>query len=89
MFESCKAEAGYFWYYSILCCHSIPPSDTVTPRIQALERPWLPKSPQMALKSTDTSIQNLSKKLQPQLDVSSLLDEWKWLQADQVLNLIL
>ena len=34
-------------------------------------------------KSTDASIQNLSKKLQPQLDVSSVLDEWKLLQADQ------
>ena len=34
-------------------------------------------------KSTDSSIQNLSKKLQPQLDVSSVLDEWKFLQADQ------
>ena len=34
-------------------------------------------------KSKDSSIQNLSKKLQPQLDVSSVLDEWKLLQADQ------
>ena len=34
-------------------------------------------------KSTDSSIQNLSKKLQPQLDVSSVLDEWKLLQAHQ------
>ena len=37
----------------------------------------------MASKSTDTSIQNLSKKLQPQLNVSSVLDEWKLPQADQ------
>ena len=34
-------------------------------------------------KSTDTSIQNLTRKLQPQLDVSSVLDEWRLLQADQ------
>ena len=34
-------------------------------------------------KSTDASIQNLTRKLQPQLDVPSVLDEWKLLQADQ------
>ena len=34
-------------------------------------------------KSTDSSIQNLSKKLQPQLDVSYVLDERKLLQPDQ------
>ena len=34
-------------------------------------------------KSTHTSIQNLTRKLQPKLDVSSVLDEWKMLQADQ------
>ena len=37
-------------------------------------------------KSTDSSIQNLSTKLQPQLDVSSVLDEWKLLQADKELD---
>ena len=42
--------------------------------LNPLKRDW---------KSTDASIQNLSKKLQPQLDVSSVLDEWKLLQADQ------
>ena len=34
-------------------------------------------------KPKDSSIQNLSKKLQPRLDVSSVLDQWKLLQADQ------
>ena len=35
-------------------------------------------------KSTNSFIQNLSsKKLQPQLDVTSVLDKWKLLQADQ------
>ena len=34
-------------------------------------------------KSTDSSIQNISKELQPQLDVSSVLDECKFLQVDQ------
>ena len=34
-------------------------------------------------KTTGTTIQNLARKLQPQLDVSSVLDKWKLLQADQ------
>ena len=34
-------------------------------------------------KATDASIQSLARKLQPQLDVSSVLDAWKLLQADQ------
>lgn len=34
-------------------------------------------------KSTDTSIQNLTRKLQPQLEVTSVLDEWKCLQEDR------
>ena len=34
-------------------------------------------------KSINASIQNLTRKLQPQLDVPSVLDEWKLLQADQ------
>ena len=40
-------------------------------------------------RSTDSFIQNLSKKLQPQLDVSSVLDEWKLLQADQKVSELL
>ena len=34
-------------------------------------------------KSKDSSIQDLSKKLQAQLGVSSVLDEWKLLKADR------
>ena len=37
----------------------------------------------MKWKSTDTSIQNLTKKLQPQLEVIPVLDEWKCLQNDR------
>ena len=37
-------------------------------------------------KSTDSSIQNFFKKRQPQLDASSVLNEWKLLQADEEIS---
>jgi len=57
--------------------------DSLAENLTHSERPWLPQPhKKRERRITVTAIRNISCKLQPQLDASSVQDKWKLPQAD-------